>query len=865
MKKFLAILMAICMVASLLCVPAFAAESADKLPAPAAGVVLRVSALQRDGVSALLIKDYDNFEDGWNEAMVHAKNSRANRIIVDIYADWNADKEGNFTDDWINGSGFDNDTIYIPDGARLTINLNGHTINRGLTEDRNDGEVIFINDDADVIINNGTITGGYSNSEGGGLYVEGGVNLTLNNVHIVGNKVYNDDGAGIYMYGNSKLTMNGGSFENNTTDGNNQNMYYGGAVYVEKSTAQFTNVEFKNNQCKDDGAAIYSDESKVTIEGCTFDGNNAQRSIIYAEKSELDVKSSSNFINNNSYYLFDIDNTSVCITRSVFKNNDHSYIIKTGYYNSIIIYAGTEFVDNNACVMYAAPYGVNENSYFSHCTFNNNYREKDHNGKAVGSFSGDFTNMIFSDCDLGNSNFDYAENECIQYTNLPTEDIALSITLKHYSGLEEFFVYQRHDFGWDDAMKHIKSDQIKSVTIDLYADWNAKDGVFGTRDNGFSDGALYIPEGENVTVNLNGHTINRGLEEEWDDGEVIHIDENATVTINDGTIKGGYSDTGAGGIHIKDGATVTLNNVNVVENAVQGDDGAGIAVYNGATLIMNGGSISRNKMEQTYILISNICPYGALYVDNATAILDKVTISDNDALFYYSEGVAIYAKNSTVTMNDCTVSGNAVKNDAKEATEALSVVAAVNSKLTVTNTNFTGNGSTVYIPGSSHDSFLFDLRESSLVMENCKVTENNPYQLFFFKFSDGDLKNVTITDNKAFVLRVRNEVNKVTFTECVLNNNTQDTEGSDIGYATEGTLAMIDCDLGDTTFADKGDIDFGDGFNSTASIFGEGSLVMIVAITALIASAAAIVVSVSSKKKAVPATSNNVAESGDEE
>ena len=25
-------------------------------------------------------------------------------------------------------------------------------------------------------------------------------------------------------------------------------------------------------------------------------------------------------------------------------------------------------------------------------------------------------------------------------------------------------------------------------------------------------------------------------------------------------------------------------------------------------------------------------------------------------------------------------------------------------------------------------------------MENCKVTENSPYQLFLFKFSDGDLK-----------------------------------------------------------------------------------------------------------------------------
>ena len=850
MKKLFAIVLTICALASVLCVPAFAAESADKLPAPAAGVVLRVSALQRDGVSALLIKDYDNFEDGWNEAMVHAKNSRANRIIVDIYADWNADKEGNFTDDWINGPGFDNDTIYIPDGARLTINLNGHTINRGLTEDRNDGEVIFINDDADVIINNGTITGGYSNSEGGGLYIEGGANVTLNNVHIVGNKVYNDDGAGIYMYGGSKLTVNGGSFENNTTDGNNQNRYYGGAVYVEKSTAKFANVVFKNNQCKDDGAAIYSDEGKVTIEGCTIDGNNAQRSIIYAEESEFHV-GSSNFINNNSYYLFDLDNTSLSIARSVFKNNDHSYIITTGYYNSIIIYGSTEFVDNNACVMYAAPYGVNMYSYFSHCTFNNNYRDKDHNDMSVGSFRGDFTNMVFSDCDLGNSNLNYAENVLVQYTNLSTEDVALGITLKHYSGLEEFFAYQRHDFGWDDAMKHIKSDQIKSVTIDLYADWNAKDGVFGTRDNGFSDGALYIPEGENVTVNLNGHTINRGLEEEWDDGEVIHIDENATVTINDGTIKGGYSDTGAGGIHINGGSTVTLNNVNVIENAVEGDDGAGIAVYDNATLLMNGGSISNCLLKYTLGLSGfTVDPYGALYVNNSTAILNNVIIDGNHTPTDYTQGVAIYATNSTVMMDKCLVSNNGLNGD-----DAKSIIAAFNSDFIITNTDFTGNGIySKYIKAP-----LFHFENSSLDLEGGKITGNTARTLFFFEDSDAEIKNVTVTDNDSVVMCVENHSKKVNMINCTLGNNSPVDNESEIQVKTQNTLTMTDCTLGDTTFENKGMVD------GVGSIFGEGSLSMIVALLALTASAVSIFLTVYyNKKKSVPVAANNVAEGKEE-
>ena len=53
--------------------------------------------------------------------------------------------------------------------------------------------------------------------------------------------------------------------------------------------------------------------------------------------------------------------------------------------------------------------------------------------------------------------------------------------------------------------------------------------------------------------------------------------------------------------------------------------------------------------------------------------------------------------------------------------------------------------------------------------------------------------------------------------------------------------------------------------NTTASIFGEGSLAMIVSLVALIASVAALVVNVSAQKKAVPATANNQAKKNTDE
>ena len=86
MKKLFAIVLTICMLVSVLCVPAFAAESADE---PAPGTVLRVSALKKNG-DEVVVEDYDNFTNGWNYAMGLAADSEKmeesdyERVVVDI-------------------------------------------------------------------------------------------------------------------------------------------------------------------------------------------------------------------------------------------------------------------------------------------------------------------------------------------------------------------------------------------------------------------------------------------------------------------------------------------------------------------------------------------------------------------------------------------------------------------------------------------------------------------------------------------------------------------------------------------------------------------------------------------------------------
>jgi hypothetical protein len=96
-------------------------------------------------------------------------------------------------------------------------------------------------------------------------------------------------------------------------------------------------------------------------------------------------------------------------------------------------------------------------------------------------------------------------------------------------------------------------------------------------------------------------------------------------------------------------------------------------------------------------------------------------------------------------------------------------------------------------------------------------------------------------------------------TECTLGNNTPVDNAADIQVETKGTLAMIGCDLGDTTFENKNMVTYSD--KAVGSIFGEGSIATIVAFLSLIASGVAIFLVVYyNKKKAVPAAANGVAE-----
>ena len=169
-------------------------------------------------------------------------------------------------------------------------------------------------------------------------------------------------------------------------------------------------------------------------------------------------------------------------------------------------------------------------------------------------------------------------------------------------------------------------------------------GTITLEDDYQANGCITVMEGKTMTVNLNGHMIDRGLSDNDRDsasnGCLFHVGKNATLIVNGGAdadtagttahkgnvsqgtwrpndsgsvsyaggvLTGGYSSGDGGCITTESGATVTVNNVNIVGN-VSSSDGGAVYIRGGAHFNMNGGAVDYNKALNCY--------GGGFYVDN---------------------------------------------------------------------------------------------------------------------------------------------------------------------------------------------------------------------------------------------------------
>ncbi len=297
---------------------------------------------------------------------------------------------------------------------------------------------------------------------------------------------------------------------------------------------------------------------------------------------------------------------------------------------------------------------------------------------------------------------------------------------------------------------------------------------------------LKLEKGKSLTVNMNGHTIDRGRSSSTSDGEVIWVGENATLTLKgSGTVTGGWSTNGAGGIHMKKNAKVTLDGVTVSGNRAErswGSDGYGGGVMmagTGGQLVMkNGAAIQNNRAAYG----------GGVYIDkeNCTISMDNAHIDNN-----YSEngGGGVYSydlktvidmtNQSTINNNSATEGGGIYFDYTQFLLKSSDGTAQISN-----NTARDGNGGGVYMEHNRSVAFIGNTNSGTvqgITFDQNKAQNGGWGGALYIQQESIAVSNCKLTNNSAAYgggIYVNNDLNSVS--GCTITGNTATSAGGGI-------------------------------------------------------------------------------------
>ncbi len=261
-------------------------------------------------------------EESWKEAVAEAllPENSGKTIKVRLLKDWIA----SLNDDYMTSFGTDTTekafvegTINVPEGANIELHLNEKKIDRGLFRPRQNGHVITIAGtltirDTDTAMsklysiyeqsptllasvkNVGKITGGASDSSGGGIVLLEDSHLIVKGGMICQNRAGNS-GGGINVK-LATLDFYDGVVNNNTAP---NSLAIGGGVSVVGSEANIYGGIFANNETEYHGGGLAVDnyvisssnfvESNVTIKNGIFVNNKARYGAVSVYRSMLEI------------------------------------------------------------------------------------------------------------------------------------------------------------------------------------------------------------------------------------------------------------------------------------------------------------------------------------------------------------------------------------------------------------------------------------------------------------------------------------------------------------------------------------------------------------------------------------------------
>ncbi len=498
--------------------------------------------------------------------------------------------------------------LNIPAGITVSLDLNGKTLNRGLTECADHGGVIRVNPGATLTVsdstgyNSGKITGGAS-FDGGGICNQG--TLYFDGGTIEKNKALGDTGCGggIYNGPEAALTLHGGFIsENEAVNGGGVYNADGSSLIIEKkltvkkvgigSVEKITNVTVSGNKAENLGNGIYND-SEMSLCDAPALGDNGSHDIYNSRGKVIRIAGELTF------------------TKKIrIKTPGGNNIITEDYslYNSKKPSSFFTSADSSTVIRLTAA----------------------ENGEVL--FAGEMENTLLEV---------YENKKLVKREEYENPSDAWSKALE-YAG--------------DNEYTHGISDEKSVVEITLGSDFDTSE-------------CLYTGTKKNVVVDLNGYCIKQDGKKR-NDGGVFRVGELSVLEIYDsnptsegysgckgGVIADGNGKDCGGGIIIEKTGQLIMHG-GTLYNCITDEHGGGIYAKGEKTYInLKNCTIDSCKTKDS----KDDCHGGGIYVRNATnVILDNVTIRNCES---EDKGGGLYLckKPGYVHLKDVTFEGNSAK------------------------------------------------------------------------------------------------------------------------------------------------------------------------------------------------------------
>ena len=316
---------------------------------------------------------------------------------------------------------------------------------------------------------------------------------------------------------------------------------------------------------------------------------------------------------------------------------------------------------------------------------------------------------------------------------------------------------------WDDLQDALDNNGNQGKTI----------GLSASLDGSGEDTLTLNGSGKSMTIDLAGFEVDMKRTSKGDNKHVFEAKGGATLTIKNGTIKGGWANNG-GGIYVNENSKVILDGVTVTGNKAGTDGGA---VYVRGTLEMTNSTLTQNSAGDTG---------GGIYVSTTGdfTLTDSV-ITQNNAT-KTGGGINMHLKSDStisgcqITYNTAGSYGGGIRMDAQDKT--LTINRSTSNSTLIDHNTASDDGGGIY------------LHYGTINMTGGSISNNK---------SNKDGGGVKVTPRTAFT------ANGVIINE----NEARDEEGG--GVKNQGTTTLTSCTISKNSADKQGGGIFNDDYNDS--------------------------------------------------